>query len=94
LPDGEKRIQPYRGVGVFLTLFGVYLLLFVYGFASMVDPKPAGWDLWGEFLIHVNSLGGWPVIVVGFLLVVYGITLVVRGIRIKRREAATSNRSL
>lgn len=34
-----------RGLqGLFFLLLGCFGLLYVYGFASMVDPTPAGWD--------------------------------------------------
>ena len=77
-------------LGPLLILAGGWLLLFTFGFASMIDPALEGWTWWKEFWQRVFT-NGLSTLVTGLGLIVLGFWVAASGGR-KSTEPPTSER--
>ena len=64
--------------GLVLTIFGSFIVFFIFSFASMVDPELTGQKWWAEVFVHIGSGHGWGAIWFGFFLAFVGLFLVIR----------------
>ncbi len=81
--SGSRQPSPIGcgaiGCGGLLAFVGGYMILFIFAFASMVDPILSGWEWWTEVFVQIGNGSGWPIIVVGASILCYGISLILGG---------------
>ena len=66
--------------GACVALFGGYMILFVLGFASMVDPNLAEEKQWSEFYANMTADGYWYVVALGIFVLGCGTLAMIWGL--------------
>ncbi len=78
-------LKLFAAVG--LSLLGLFLIFFGFGWATLVGPQLEGWAWWSEVLrnyLHDQGLMGATIL--GLILVVAGVSLCINLARVPKRD--------